>query len=60
MPCKARHRPMIVPKPYRAFLFPAMRKRRRNDGYLIILLYLCKQKIRIKNDSLYSRETECG
>lgn len=25
-------------------LFPAMRKRSRNDGYLIILLYLCKQK----------------
>lgn len=45
MPCKARHKPMIVPKPYRAFLFPAMRKRRRNDGYLIILLYLCKQKL---------------
>ena len=34
----------VRPKPYRAFLFPAMRKRRRNDGYLIILLYLCKQK----------------
>ena len=31
-------------EPYGAFLFSAMRKRSRNDGFLIILLYLCKQK----------------
>ncbi len=27
MPCKARHRPMIVPKPYRAFFIPCNEKK---------------------------------